>query len=146
LNIPKEWGIHNVISIEHLEPAPPGNDPYERTTPEAPAEQEIAIEAIVAHRKRRYGRGEPTYEFLTRRKGLSAPYDAWLRAELIPSAILQDYCHKNSIGDVAREQDTTAGQRPEQDGDIPRREITPEELLKRIEKRKKEIESLRRKR
>jgi hypothetical protein len=71
---------------------------HQRVTPEAPAEEEPGIEAIVTQEIRKYGRGTPTYEFLTTlKKGLAAPYDT---AELIPSAVLQDYCRKNEVEDM----------------------------------------------
>ena len=69
LDIPETWRIHPVILVTMLKPAPEGEDPYNRQAPKPrPVEDEYQdtefpsweIEAIVAKRVRKYGRGSRT--------------------------------------------------------------------------------------
>jgi hypothetical protein len=82
LDIPKHWRVHPVISVEHLEPAPDGADPYydrptndgsniEPVTQDGDTEewQSWEIEKPVDKRIRKYGKGKPELEYLIRWKG-----------------------------------------------------------------------------
>ena len=57
LDIPAHWRVHLVFTIAQLEPAPPGNDPFNRPRPTEPGS--VFVEGDREHDKRtvRKGRG-----------------------------------------------------------------------------------------
>ena len=79
LELPPTYGIHDVISVLHLEPAPRAeDDPFGRTPPEAvpeiiDGEEEWEVERIL----RKKGRGART-RYLVRWKMCTAEEDSWL--------------------------------------------------------------------
>ena len=98
LDIPTESRIHPVISVAHLEPAPEGDDPWEReptsnehlpTTDERfPEDTVYEVERILAKRvvnapgrPRRDGTRQQITKYLIRWKDQSARYDCWVREE-----------------------------------------------------------------
>jgi len=94
LQLPPHYGIHPVISVVHLEPAPvPGSDPYKRpvaTNDVAPvagpaSEPEWEIDAIVGKRSSKRGRKKKT-EFLVRWKGYGTEWDSWYSDNDLPNA------------------------------------------------------------
>jgi len=101
LQLPPHYGIHSVILVIHLEPAPvPGSDPYKRpvaTNDVAPvagpeSEPEWEIDAIVGKRTSKKGRKKKT-EFLVRWKGYSPEWDSWYANDDLPNArqVIADY-------------------------------------------------------
>ena len=94
LDIPSTWKIHPVVSVTHLEPAPEGEDPYEREPAEPrPVETEgddeadtYEVERIVAKRMVRTGRGRRRRahsEFRVKWTGWGDHHNKWMkRSEL----------------------------------------------------------------
>jgi hypothetical protein len=108
VDLPKHWQIHPVISAEHLEPAPGGKDPFDRSIDDGnihPLVQEgdndewqsWEIEKIVDKRMRKYGRGKPQVEYLVRWKGFGPAYDQWYPVNLLDKAaeLVRDYEDSN---------------------------------------------------
>ncbi|EAQ84379.1 hypothetical protein CHGG_08393 [Chaetomium globosum CBS 148.51] len=84
LKFPENMGIHPVISIAHLSPTPPGNDPFDRhpvppgpvedsqaSTDSAPGE-DYEVEVILRHRVTRR-----KYEYLIKWKGWGHEHNVW---------------------------------------------------------------------
>ncbi|KAJ9191635.1 hypothetical protein DTO164E3_8743 [Paecilomyces variotii] len=83
LELPPHWRVHNVFSVAHLEPAPPGNDPFDRRPQpmppvhtEADGTEHYEIENLIDKRTRRRRRRVVT-NYLVRWKGWGPRYDAW---------------------------------------------------------------------
>ena len=81
LALPPLWKIHPVISIEHLEPHPEGDDPFTRELPTILPEPTdnndvtwMSFEAIIQERLSPKQR-KPSY--LLRRRGLNCAWDEW---------------------------------------------------------------------
>ncbi|KAJ5943722.1 hypothetical protein N7516_003890 [Penicillium verrucosum] len=86
LELPPTWTIHPVISVEHLEPDPPGEDLWERTPEPAqlPPIGPQAVESILDKRQRPVGRPRAdgiramTTEYKVRYRGRGAASDIWI--------------------------------------------------------------------
>ena len=103
LELPPRYKIHPVISVDHLEPAPLGSDPYAREVPDHPPAvyvegdteewQSYEIEKLTDKRIRRYGRGKPITEYKVRWKGYGMKFDEWYGEDLLSHAqdLIQDY-------------------------------------------------------
>ena len=101
LKFPPNYRIHNVISVVHLEKAPPGQEPFDRQPPEETKEhilveddggEQWTIEQILDHRQRRIGRSRMLHdEYLIRWKGWDAAYDQWVRKEDIHPKEVEDF-------------------------------------------------------
>ena len=102
LQLPAHWKIHQVISVAHLEPAPKGSDPYQRTAkpsnpgPVAESDDEwkpYAVEKLVGRRERRYGRGKPITEYLVRWQGFGPQDDQWYGEDLLTESrdLMKEY-------------------------------------------------------
>ena len=73
LDLPKQWKIHPVIFITHLEPCPKDGDPYGRLRPDHPSPvlvegdteewQSFEIDKIVDKQQIKYGKGKPITEY-----------------------------------------------------------------------------------
>ncbi|SLM41004.1 reverse partial [Lasallia pustulata] len=102
LNIPVNWKIHPVISVAQLEPAPKGNDPYEREDrpSDPPAVEEFnsewhdyKVEKLVGRRDRKLGEGKKITEYLVRWKGYSSVHDQWYGKDMLESSkeLIEEY-------------------------------------------------------
>lgn len=88
IDLPSHWGIHPVISVQQLTPAPrPERDPYRRHVPPpgpvVPETDVWEIEAIVRKRKDARGRGgqaSARTQYLVRWKRFGADEDRWVNA------------------------------------------------------------------
>ncbi|OQD78469.1 hypothetical protein PENDEC_c001G07228 [Penicillium decumbens] len=96
LDLPESWRIHPVISIAHLEPAPSGDDPWNRQSDTVhtptddhrfPGETRYDVEAILAKRVRpargrapANGPRKMVTQYLIRWTGQSAKEDRWITA------------------------------------------------------------------
>lgn len=90
LDLPPNMGIHPVISVAHLSPTPPGNDPFDRETPPpGPVEdsqasssenqesgEEYEVEAVLNHRKQPSG----AYQYLIKWTGSNNEHNVWKTA------------------------------------------------------------------
>ncbi|SLM35378.1 reverse partial [Lasallia pustulata] len=102
LDIPVNWKIHPVISVAQLEPAPKGNDPYEREDrpSDPPAVEEFnsewhdyEVEKLVGRRDRKLGKGKKITEYLVRWKGYSSVHDQWYGKDMLESSkeLIEEY-------------------------------------------------------
>ena len=98
LALPRHWKIHPVISVEHIEPVPQGEDPYNRPTDDGKEVQPVIeegdteewrsweIEKLVDKRTIRYGKGKPETEYLVQWKGFGPAYNEWYPVRLLQNA------------------------------------------------------------
>jgi hypothetical protein len=84
LALPPAWKIHPMVSIEHLEPHPAGNDPFDRDLPISwpqPMDGQDAIwktfDAII---QERISAGQRRKSYLLRKRGLNCAWDEWRTA------------------------------------------------------------------
>ncbi|SLM33922.1 Ribonuclease H-like domain [Lasallia pustulata] len=102
LNIPVNWKIHPVISVAQLEPAPKGNDLYEREDrpSDPPAVEEFnsewhdyKVEKLVGRRDRKLGKGKKITEYLVRWKGYSSVHNQWYGKDMLESSkeLIEEY-------------------------------------------------------
>jgi len=106
LDIPSSLKIHPVVSIQHLEPAPPpGEDPFKRGPPGSPA----TLESIVGHRQTKSGR----MKYRVHRNGYDPSTDTWRAESQLSRGLIEDYraamtdqtaCFLSTLGDGASEQ------------------------------------------
>lgn len=97
LDLPKAWKIPPVISIEHLEPAPPGLDPYQRPIDNGEAVEPVEqdgdteewksweIDLLIDKRMVRRGQ-KKMIQYLVRWKGFGPAYDEWYDVDLLDNA------------------------------------------------------------
>ena len=138
LDLPEDWRIHPVISIAQLEPAPKGEDPYDRekpTHPEPVSEfskewHDYEVEKLLGHRMKKYGRGKPISEYLVRWRGYGAEFDRWYGEDLLAGAqdLVDEYKAKHGvpINDVTRRPDLITGPstpKPAKEPGRPRKNI-----------------------
>ena len=98
LELPPDYSrIHPVLSIEHLEPAPEGHDPYERPTPDHPgpvdnADDQYEVSRILRRRPVRRGRyGPRQVEYLVEWKGWEDSRPQWIHMDNISKEITDPY-------------------------------------------------------
>jgi hypothetical protein len=108
LDLPPRWRIHPVISIAHLELAPPGEDPFNRPKPDVqePVEEREGdsdewksweLERLVDKRVVKYG-GKKCIEYLVKFKGYGNQWNDWYPITLLDNAkdLVQDYEQRQS--------------------------------------------------
>lgn len=85
LELPSNMQIHPVINVSHLDPAPKGNDPYNRSPQEPPpvfAEEgyestpEYEVEKLIGKRIKKIGKRRRT-QYLVRWAGYGPEWDDW---------------------------------------------------------------------
>jgi hypothetical protein len=117
LELPPHYGIHDVISVAHLEPSPcPRSDPYARAIPveditpayaHSNGEDEWELDALV--RKRTIGRGDDrAVQYLGRWKGYGPEWDTWIYESDLENAqdLLKDFENKQKANEeVGRARD-----------------------------------------
>jgi hypothetical protein len=97
LELPSNMKIHPIISVAHLEPLPPGKDPFDRPHDDHPPPveesnpddewQSYAIERFLDRRIRRYGRGKQIVEYLVKWKGYGHECNEWYGEDILNSAV-----------------------------------------------------------
>ena len=108
LDIPPTWRIHPVVSITHLEPVPPGEDPYGREAEEpGPVKTEggddadvYEVEKIIAKRRVYTGRGRRRRahsEFRVKWTGWGDHHNRWMKREDLNNCqeLLQEFEARN---------------------------------------------------
>jgi hypothetical protein len=104
LDLPHSWlkmGVHPVLSVAQLEPAPEEADPFERPPlyDEPPPVQdghendspEHLIEAIIKKRVRKLRKGVTVIEYRVKWKGYNAHHNQWLRKEELHPDLVSEY-------------------------------------------------------
>jgi hypothetical protein len=100
LDLPGQWKIHPVISVEHLEPAPaPSADPFRRPTPDHPpaiddgaSADQWMVDKLLDRRIRRVGRyRKEVIEYLVQWKGYGPEWDEWVRESDISADSIKEY-------------------------------------------------------
>jgi hypothetical protein len=111
LDLPSHYGIHDVISVAHLEPLPvPGSDPYNRPVPNEgmttvyahDGAEEWELDSLV--KKRLLGRGSNrTTQYLARWKGYGPEWDQWLEESELGNALdlIKDFEDKEARKGIA---------------------------------------------
>ena len=120
LELPAHYRIHNVISVVHVEPAPPpGSDPFEREENSHPepvvgavddetAEWEVEkiLDSRVARRKKSRKKTTQEDQYRVRWKGYGEEHDSWLWRTDLENApeIIADYEaeRKDALGATRR--------------------------------------------
>jgi hypothetical protein len=140
LELPPRYKIHPVVSVDHLEPAPLGSDPFDRTRPDHPPAVYVEgddeewtsyeIEKLVDKRTRRYGRGKPITEYKVRWKGYGIEFDEWYGEDLLQNAqeMIREYEEKNIMSHTTRaiqQNDITDKTEPIPHTDMKRRRGRP---------------------
>ena len=97
LKLPSAMKIHPVVSVTHLEPAPHGDDPFNRPKDDPPPPVEetdlndewrgFRIETLIDRRLRRYGRGKKIIEYLVKWKGYGPEFNEWYGEDLLDNAV-----------------------------------------------------------
>jgi hypothetical protein len=100
LDVPTHSQIHPIVSIEQIEPAPHGPDPFGREVPQ-PSVPKLArklkppkITQILDRRYRALGEGphaEHVEEFLVRREGRPLDEATWEDTLLVDRALIRQY-------------------------------------------------------
>ena len=106
LDLPPTMGIHPVISVASLEPAPKGKDPYDRkknneqpavldNDPEGTGDH-YEIELLLDRRERHPKGREPVVEYLVKWKNWSPYWNSWYHIRDLPNAkeAIADYENK----------------------------------------------------
>lgn len=93
LDLPANWKVHPVISIAHLEPAPAGEDPFNRPLQEHPESLEVdgktdhwEIERLLNIRVTRKGRGQKI-QYLVKWRGWGYEYNEWYNLADLQNAL-----------------------------------------------------------
>jgi hypothetical protein len=119
LELPSHYGIHNVVSVVHLEPSPaPGSDPYGRPVPNEgmtpvysheDGAEEWELQSLV--KKRVVGRGASRrVQYLARWKGYGPEWDQWFDESELGNAqdLIKDYEECQARKDLASKAATDA--------------------------------------
>lgn len=95
LEVPEDWQMHPVFTIQQLEPAPLETDPFDRPRPDHPPSvfvegdtelfKSYEIDRILNKRTVRKGRGIAT-EYLLKWKGYGPEYDRWYNVKALGNA------------------------------------------------------------
>jgi hypothetical protein len=108
LHLPDHWKNHPVISVEHLEPAPPPSaDPFDRPIPDHPPAidedqraDQWSVNKLLDRRTRRVGRNrKEVIEYLVQWEGYGPEWNQWVRENDVSDDLIDDY--KLSIGEIA---------------------------------------------
>lgn len=108
LNLPENWKIHPVVSIQEIElDVPNDEDPYHRPRRQpariAVADSPAEVERILQYCIRRVGRsGKEVTEYLIRWKNLGSANDQWIRPENVPTELLRKYVKGQNTTRTAR--------------------------------------------
>ena len=138
LDFPPNMGIHPVISVAHLSPTPPGEDPFDREIPPpgpVDASQQSSssasesgdsyeVEAVLQHKKVRNG-----YKYLIKWKGWGHEHNVWKTEQQLRHSqrLVNEYWERQGGRPGAEQPPTEAPRRrgrPRKD-DRPRKDERP---------------------
>ena len=108
LLLPAHWKVHPVFTIAMLEPAPAGDDPFGRPTPDhpgsvfvegdTPTKQSFVVESLINRRVIKKGRGK-VVQYLVRWQGYGPEDDRWYSMKDLDNAkgLVAQYDRANGV-------------------------------------------------